>query len=1033
MSEISLGEYCGQIENTIEQGRFAEAVAYGKHILEQYPRYVDAYRLLGKAMLESGQDEYAIDMFRRVLSAHPEDLIAWVGLSEVHNKHDELDDAIWCLERAFELAADNQAIEEELRLLYSRRDGIELQKTPLTTGALARLYLKGDLFSRAINDLRTILVEHPERIDLRVTLAEALWRNDQRLEASGICQQVLDELPYCLKTNLILGNIWASSGREEGQGYLRRAEALDPENKMAQELFGDASPLPAQQVQIVSLEYRPLTEADRPAWMAEMDGVLAGGLSPTGEEAALVDGAASLEAQIEIPSWLEEIALDEEAPVSAPPDLVESPEAQPPEEAVPAPAEEIPAWLATGAPKEPMEEQSLPIIESIDEAVTETEEETPEWLTGMGVEPIGDEAEEDVPAWLTESSIDAEEGVPATPIGEREEEYPEGLAELRIEAEREAAVSPVATVEQAPDWLSGLRDQFEEEAPTSEGVISPAEESLFPEEPKAEVPVTETGAPAPAEIPDWLLDMAPSEAQPTPAPPAEAPPEEAAPEELAAEPTAPVPAEMPDWLQELRPPEATAPEAPPAPALPMEAPAAEEPPAPAWMEQEEVSGDEALAWLEQLAAGKEEELQAQIKAETEIRMAEIMGRTAPLPEEAAPEESAAEMVTPAPAEIPDWLQEIGPPEAVAPEAVAAPPPEEAPAAEEPPAPAWMEQEEVSGDEALAWLEQLAAGKEDELQAQIKAESEIRMAEIMGRPAPPAEAPPKEPAPEDASEEALAAQVEEAFGWTAFGEPEARPEPAPPVEKAPPAETPIVEKVTPPPEAAAPEVVPEEPMIAPPAEEAFGWTAFGEPEARPEPAPPVEKAPPPEAAAPEVVPEEAFGWTAFGEPEARSELAPPVEETPPMEEMPPEEIAPPPVVERLELPEMVIPLPEEIAPPPVIEEAPDIVEMEVTEPVEAPAESFEAKRAYLKENSRDYDAWLAFARALWQANEREESLEAYSRVIRSGKLIENVIPDLEGYVEQWPDVHVQQVLGDAYVKDGQLQAALDLYRQALGAL
>ncbi|OQY22540.1 MAG: hypothetical protein DRJ03_24780, partial [Chloroflexi bacterium] len=559
MGETSLREYCEQIENTIEQGRFAEAVAHSKHILKQYPRYVDAYRLLGKAMLESGQDEYAIDMFRRVLSVNPEDMIAWVGLSEVHNKHDELDAAVWCLERAFELAADNQAIEEELRRLYSRRDGVELQKTPLTTGALARLYLKGDLFSRAINDLRTLLAEHPERVDLRVTLAEALWRNDQRLEASGICQQVLDELPYCLKTNLILGNIWVSSGREEGQGYLRRAEALDPENEMARELFGDASPLPAQQVQIAPLEYSPSTGEERPAWMGDLS-------SPAGEETALLDGTASLEAQIEIPSWLEEITIDEETPISALPDLVESPEAQPLEETAPAPAEEIPAWLATDAPEEPMEEQPLPVTETIDETVVEAEKETPEWLIGLGIESIDDEEQEDeTPEWLTELGIDAAEGAPAAPMEEREEEYPEGLAELRVEADREATEPPVSTVEQAPDWLSGLRDQFEGEAPTPARVISPVKESIFPEAPKAEESAAEMDAPAQAEIPDWLQELGPLEA--------------AAPEEPVTEMDAPIPAEIPDWLQELGPPEAAAPEAAPAPPV-EETPAVEETAAP---------------------------------------------------------------------------------------------------------------------------------------------------------------------------------------------------------------------------------------------------------------------------------------------------------------------------------------------------------------------------------------------------------------------------------------------------------------------
>ena len=77
------------------------------------------------------------------------------------------------------------------------------------------------------------------------------------------------------------------------------------------------------------------------------------------------------------------------------------------------------------------------------------------------------------------------------------------------------------------------------------------------------------------------------------------------------------------------------------------------------------------------------------------------------------------------------------------------------------APAWLEEGELpSGDEALAWLEQLAEGKEAELQAQAEAEGEARVAEIMGRPIP-REITAEETAPEPA-------EPEEAFGWTEFG-------------------------------------------------------------------------------------------------------------------------------------------------------------------------------------------------------------------------------------------------------------------------
>jgi len=324
MAEISLQEYCERIESAIEQGRCAEAVAHGKRILGQYPKHVATYRLLGKAMLEAGQNEYAAGMFSRVLSADPEDLIARVGMSEVHSGRGELDEAVWHLERALELATDNKAVEQGLRQLYARRDGVEPHKVPLNPGTLARLYLKGDLLSRAISEFRAMLDEHPERVDLSVALAEALWRNEQRLEAAEVCQQMLDTLPYCLKANLILGEIWTSSGREEGQTYLQRAEALDPENQMAQELFGTASPLPARQVQITFLEYEPSVEEGRPAWMVEAE-------EPplTAEEAALVDFTAAMEAQIELPHWLEETAIGEEAPTPVPPSLAEPSEEQP--------------------------------------------------------------------------------------------------------------------------------------------------------------------------------------------------------------------------------------------------------------------------------------------------------------------------------------------------------------------------------------------------------------------------------------------------------------------------------------------------------------------------------------------------------------------------------------------------------------------------------------------------------------------------------------------------------------------------------
>ncbi|HHN93478.1 MAG TPA: tetratricopeptide repeat protein, partial [Anaerolineae bacterium] len=412
MAEIPLSEYLEQISDLIEQGHYDEAVSHGRHILERYPKHLATYRLLGEAMLEAGQYEYAADMFRRVLAGDPEDLAAWVGMGEVHEHNDDLDAAIFCLERAFELAPDNEAVEEELRHLYGRRDGVEPRRVQLTPGALARLYLRGNLLSRAIAELRDLLADEPERVDLAVALAEALWRNGRRLEASETCQQILDEYPYCLKANLILGVIWADSGREGSQTHFRHAEAVDPENRMARQLFGDASPLPLKELTIEPLEYAPPAGEEPPSWMA---GVAAPSVP--------VDVSSALEAQIELPPWLEEIVEEEEERAGLTPEVPPAPPVT--EKPSPPPVEEV-----AGGPVAP-----------------EVEEE-PEWLAGLGVEPIGEEEEEpggpeeEEPEWL--------EGLGLEPIGEEAEEV-------------------------APDWLSGIREQFAAEEAAEEAPPVPAE------------------------------------------------------------------------------------------------------------------------------------------------------------------------------------------------------------------------------------------------------------------------------------------------------------------------------------------------------------------------------------------------------------------------------------------------------------------------------------------------------------------------------------------------------------------------------
>ena len=247
-------------------------------------------------------------------------------------------------------------------------------------------------------------------------------------------------------------------------------------------------------------------------------------------------------------------------------------------------------------------------------------------------------------------------------------------------------------------------------------------------------------------------------------------------------------------------------------------------------------------------------------------------------------------------------------------------------------------------------------------------------------------------------------------------------------------------------------VPAMEAVAPADEGAFGWTAFGEVEEEAGAMPVAEESAPPEAEMPAPVEavapadEGAFGWTAFGEVE---EAAPPEAEMPaPAAEAvapPPIEEPAPSVVEEVMAEAVAAPLAEElpsaveeiVAPsapaPPVARPAVPTAKAPPRPPTGEAADPFAVEKAYLRENPRDYDARLKLARALWQSGRREEALEAYSRLVRSGKLLDVVITELEEYLEKWPDVETKRVLGDAYMKNDQLDKALEIYRQALESL
>jgi cytochrome c-type biogenesis protein CcmH/NrfG len=74
--------------------------------------------------------------------------------------------------------------------------------------------------------------------------------------------------------------------------------------------------------------------------------------------------------------------------------------------------------------------------------------------------------------------------------------------------------------------------------------------------------------------------------------------------------------------------------------------------------------------------------------------------------------------------------------------------------------------------------------------------------------------------------------------------------------------------------------------------------------------------------------------------------------------------------------------------------------------------------------------LTAGQAALDRNQLQESMQTYAKLIKKGRLLEEVIHDLREATYRFPvDVIVWQTLGDAYMRANHLQEALDAYNKA----
>src|SRR5713226_8395886 len=232
MAQIMLRDYLQQAEDALSSARIDDALASCQHVLTHFPGSLEAQRLLGEIYLAQGHLEEAQQTFDWVLTSDPENVVAYCDRALISERLSDFDTALDCYQQAYELSRGNSQIRQEFNSLSAKVGQPDFM---FSRAGLARLYMRGDLLTQAIQEWEIVLATTPDRLDARAGLLEAYWREEQFDRVEQLAKYILDENPSCLKALLLLAHTTAPRNLEQARELIKKAEALDPELVMARE------------------------------------------------------------------------------------------------------------------------------------------------------------------------------------------------------------------------------------------------------------------------------------------------------------------------------------------------------------------------------------------------------------------------------------------------------------------------------------------------------------------------------------------------------------------------------------------------------------------------------------------------------------------------------------------------------------------------------------------------------------------------------------------------------------------------------
>jgi tetratricopeptide (TPR) repeat protein len=237
MADTTLREEIQAAEREIAAGHPEAALERCQQLQSRFPRALVIQRVLGEVYLAQRKAREALAVLERALEGDPEDARACCARALVHQIHGDSSAALAWYRRACDIRPEDTLLRDAYGELASH-----LNQPPYrpTSFGLARLYVRGALFTHAEREWQAILAEQPDRLDAQVGLAETLWRAGDEKRALELGRRIVANTGTCVQALLIVSALEHGRGNDdEARRLLARAAELDPERRIGLALYSD--------------------------------------------------------------------------------------------------------------------------------------------------------------------------------------------------------------------------------------------------------------------------------------------------------------------------------------------------------------------------------------------------------------------------------------------------------------------------------------------------------------------------------------------------------------------------------------------------------------------------------------------------------------------------------------------------------------------------------------------------------------------------------------------------------------------------